>query len=294
MSFDYDRAFSRNRGLISAAEQATLRGKTVAIAGAGGVGGWHALALARQGVGSFRLADPDRFDVVNFNRQAAATMSSVGLGKAETLRRMILDVNPEATVVAWDRALDEHNIAEFLDGADVVIDGIDFFALEARRLLFRTARERGLWALTAGPVGFGAAFLAFDPEGMPFDEYFGFQSARTYEQKLVAFLAGLAPRALHAGYMDFRAVDAKTGAGPSSVAACMLCGGLVAVQCVALLLGRQKPRAAPHYAQWDLYRGKLTQGTLRGGGNTLLHRARRSLITWRLTQLGILGKGVPA
>jgi tRNA A37 threonylcarbamoyladenosine dehydratase len=53
--FDYGEAFSRNIGLLSEPEQARVRGARVAVAGLGGVGGTHVLALARIGFGSFRL-----------------------------------------------------------------------------------------------------------------------------------------------------------------------------------------------------------------------------------------------
>src|SRR6266567_2631682 len=46
--FDYTEAFSRNIGLLSRAEQEEVRGTRVAIAGLGGVGGNHTLALARR------------------------------------------------------------------------------------------------------------------------------------------------------------------------------------------------------------------------------------------------------
>ena len=48
--FRYDEAFARNIGWVTEAEQASLRGKRVAIAGVGGVGGVHLLSLARLGV----------------------------------------------------------------------------------------------------------------------------------------------------------------------------------------------------------------------------------------------------
>ena len=51
--FNYEKAFSRNIGWITKEEQQVLRGKKVAIAGAGGVGGVHLLTLARLGVGNF-------------------------------------------------------------------------------------------------------------------------------------------------------------------------------------------------------------------------------------------------
>ena len=72
-SFNYDEAFSRNIGWVTEAEQQSLRGKRVAIAGLGGVGGVHLLTLARLGIGRFAIADLDRFDLVNFNRQVGAT-----------------------------------------------------------------------------------------------------------------------------------------------------------------------------------------------------------------------------
>lgn len=57
--FDYHRAFSRNIGWITEHEQSTLRDKRVAIAGMGGVGGFHLLTLARLGIGKFNIADLD-------------------------------------------------------------------------------------------------------------------------------------------------------------------------------------------------------------------------------------------
>ena len=101
-SWTWDAAFARNLGLVSRDEQARLRQSTVAIAGAGGVGGGHALSLARQGIGGFRLADPDTFSVSNVNRQLGARVSSLGLNKAEEMRRMVLDINPDARVATWE------------------------------------------------------------------------------------------------------------------------------------------------------------------------------------------------
>ena len=72
MHFDYNTAFSRNIGWVTADEQRVLRGKRIAIAGMGGVGGLHLLALTRLGIGKFSIADPDTFELANFNRQVAA------------------------------------------------------------------------------------------------------------------------------------------------------------------------------------------------------------------------------
>src|SRR6185295_15972138 len=94
--FSYAQAFTRNLGLVSSQEQERLRRACVALPGLGGVGGAHLQALARIGIGAFRLADPDTFELANFNRQLGASMSSIGRGKAEVMAEIARDINPEA------------------------------------------------------------------------------------------------------------------------------------------------------------------------------------------------------
>src|SRR5262249_45278841 len=149
-----------------------LRESRIAIAGLGGVGGVHLATLARLGIGSFHIADPDRFEPVNFNRQHGATVNVLGRRKATVMEREARAINPDLDLHVFPEAVTPSNVAAFLDGADVLVDGIDFFALESRRLLFREARRRGIWAVTAGPLGFSTAWLVFDPKGMSFDDYF--------------------------------------------------------------------------------------------------------------------------
>src|SRR4051812_32777998 len=84
-AFDYDRAFGSNIGWVTGSEQALLRNKRVAIAGLGGVGGVHLLTLARLGISNFVIADLDRFELHNFNRQIGATTHTIGRTKVEVL-----------------------------------------------------------------------------------------------------------------------------------------------------------------------------------------------------------------
>ena len=76
-SFAYADAFRRNLGWVTVAEQTALRGKRVAIAGLGGVGGAHLLTLTRLGIGAFHIADFVRFELHNFNRQVGANTGSI-------------------------------------------------------------------------------------------------------------------------------------------------------------------------------------------------------------------------
>lgn len=287
-SFEYREAFRRNLGLVTEQEQARLRRATVAIGGCGGVGGWHALTLARQGVGRFKLADFDRFSLANMNRQAGARMSTLGQAKAAVIREMILDINPEAHVELFEEGIDSHNVDAFLKGSDVYLDGIDFFAIEARRLLFAGARKRGLWSLTAGPLGFSAAFVAFSPRGMSFDEYCDFRPGMSVTEQLIAFAVALAPKGTHLAYMDMSRVDLKTGAAPSSGLACQLCSSILAAETIALLLGRREPEAAPAFAQFDPYRRTYERGRLWLGNRGPVQRLKRLALRLRWGQVGVI------
>ncbi len=273
----YQQAFCRNVGLISSEEQEQLRNVKVAIAGMGGVGGLHLLTLARLGVGGFHIADEDRFEIVNFNRQVGATVSSIGKSKVETMQRLALDINPYLKITPFP-AINRQNIDAFLDGVDVAIDGLDFFNIEARRLFFKKAKEKNIYALTAGPIGFGAAFLVFAPDGMSFDEYFDIDDQMDYLDKIVAFAVGLTPKGFHLNYMDLGSVSLRRGKGPSSFIACELCSAFVGMEVLNIVLKRKRPKAVPHYIQFDPFVKRYKKGYLLGGNRHPIQRFKRWVI----------------
>src|SRR5690606_10083684 len=171
-AFDYDAAFTRNIGWLTPAEQQRLRRARVAIAGLGGVGGFHLLTLVRLGIGAFTLAEFDRFGLANFNRQAGAMMSTVGRPKLDVMIDMARDINPELDIRTFPEGVQPHNIDEFLRDVDVYVDGLDFFAFAARRMTFGACARLGVPATTAAPIGMGVALLNFLPDGMSFEDYF--------------------------------------------------------------------------------------------------------------------------
>ncbi|WP_182871053.1 ThiF family adenylyltransferase [Rhodopirellula sp. JC639] len=289
-AWDYHQAFKRNRGLISPEEQERLRNFRVAIPGMGGVGGLHLMTLARMGFGKFRIADADSFDVGNFNRQFGATINNIGRPKTEVLAEFAGSVNPEAEIDVINGFVTEKNVAEFLDGVDLVVDALDFFAFDARRMLFREAAQRGIWVLTAGPIGFSTAWLAFDPNGMSFDNYFDLHDGMQPVDLFVAFFVGLTPRSTHLPYFDYSYVD-PNGAGPSVAAACRLAAGVVGVEAVKILLGRGKVRAAPYYNQFDVYRYLFRMGWMPMGNRNPIQRIKRRVLKRKMLQLGYGNRG---
>ncbi|HOB44582.1 MAG TPA: ThiF family adenylyltransferase [Zoogloea sp.] len=265
-AFRYEEAFSRNIGWVTEAEQAALRGKRIAIAGAGGVGGVHLLTLARLGVGAFNIADMDTFDLVNFNRQAGAMMSTVGRPKVEVMAEMARDINPELDIRIFGKGVDAANLGDFLDGVDIYVDGLDFFAFQARRDTFRACYERGIPAVTAAPLGMGTAVLSFLPGRMSFEEYFRFEGCDE-DEMAVRFVLGLSPAMLNRGYLvDSSRVNFSERRGPSTAAACQLCAGVTAVEVLKILLGRGKVLCAPWGFQFDAFRNRYVK-TWRPGGN---------------------------
>jgi molybdopterin/thiamine biosynthesis adenylyltransferase len=285
-SFSYDRAFARHRGLFNPEEQQRLRASRVAIAGMGGVGGIHLVTLARLGIGAFNIADPDHFELANFNRQYGANLRSVGHRKVEVMAAEARAVNPELRLRVFSEAITSRNVGDLLDGVDVVVDGIDFFSIDDRRNLFREARRRGIWAVTAGPIGFSAAWLVFSPTGMSFDEYFDLNDKMDQADRLIAFLVGLTPRATQRAYVDLTQVDPRTGTGPSAGLSCHVCSGVVAAEVVKILLRRSPIRPAPWYCQFDAYRQKLVKGRLLGGNRHPWQRVKRAILRRYLARKG--------
>jgi molybdopterin/thiamine biosynthesis adenylyltransferase len=280
--FDYDAAFSRNIGWVSENEQAQLRQTRVAIGGLGGVGGSHLLTLARLGIGKFSIADYDTFDIVNFNRQVGATMQTLDQPKMEVLSQMARDINPQIDIRLFPGGIQPDSLDRFLEGADVYVDGLDFFAFEARRMTFAACERKGIPAVTAAPLGMGAAVLVFGRGAMSFEDYFGFEGCDEMEMA-IRFLIGLSPAMLQRGYVvDMSRIDLAKHIGPSSVAACQLCAGIAAVETLKLVLGRKGVRLAPRGSQFDAYRMRYVRTWRPGGYRNPLQQLMMRLVKRQL------------
>jgi len=255
-NFQYTTAFSRNLGWLTNDELARMRSAHVAIAGLGGVGGNHLLTLARLGVGGFRIADFDRFELANFNRQVGATLRHLHRPKVDVLAEMALDINPELALTRFADGVTEANLDAFLDGAAVFIDGLDFFALPIRRRVFAACAARGIPAVTAAPLGWGVSLLLFAPGGVGFEDYFRFE-AQPEDEQLRRFLVGLSPELMQMGALvEPTRLDLERRVGPSTPVGCELCAALVATTTVKLLLGRGGVHAVPTSLHFDAFTGE--------------------------------------
>ncbi len=270
----YQQAFSRNEGIIHSGEQRRLRDACIAIPGMGGMGGTHLATLVRTGIGHFRIADFDSFEVVNTNRQYGATCSTLGRNKAEVMAEIARDINPGVQVTVFNEAIDESNVDRFLDGADIFLDALDFFNLPTRRMLFEKARQKGVYAVSALSLGFSGTLLVFSPAGMSFDTYFAFRSGMTLQEQLLSFVIGVAPGGTHLRYVNFGKIDLANGIGPSLGLACQIASSMAATEIVNILLQRRPVKAVPHYFQFDPYLMKYKKGYLWLGNRNPLQQLR--------------------
>jgi len=131
--------FRAQRGTMTAADQARLLGSSVAVIGAGGLGGSVCLLLARTGVGALTVCDGDDFDESNLNRQFLSKWSRLGLNKAQCAVEEIQTINPAVEVRAYPVWATERNLPRILAKAQVVVDCLD--SLRARLQVEKAARD---------------------------------------------------------------------------------------------------------------------------------------------------------
>ena len=168
----------------------------------------------------------------------------------------------------------------------MLVDAVDFFAFDARRLLFQEARRRGIWAVTAGPIGFSTAWISFDPNGMSFDDYFDLRDDMDSLDRFVAFALGLAPKDNSRSLLRFLLRRSREWSRPSVASACRLASGVIGAEAVKILLKRGEVKPAPHYHQFDPYRYLLKHGRLRMGNRGPIQRIKRRIMRKRLIELG--------
>lgn len=130
LSSDERRRYSRHILLpeIGEAGQRRLKASSALLVGAGGLGSPAALYLAAAGVGRIGIADFDRVDETNLQRQILHGTSDIGRPKVDSARDRLLDVNPSVAVERHAGKIDASNVMTILRGYDVVLDGSDNFS----------------------------------------------------------------------------------------------------------------------------------------------------------------------
>ncbi|MCR3955773.1 MAG: HesA/MoeB/ThiF family protein, partial [Gudongella sp.] len=142
--------YDRNKSLISQKDQDLLAGKTVAVIGAGGLGGYLAELTVRLGIGKIILIDGDVFEESNLNRQRFSNEHNLGKQKALEAKRELERINSQVEIVAIHDRITTENSLDLVKGADLVLDGVD--NARTRLLLQDACRELEI-PLVHGAIG---------------------------------------------------------------------------------------------------------------------------------------------
>jgi adenylyltransferase/sulfurtransferase len=107
--------------------QSRIIGSRVLIIGAGGLGAPAALYLAAAGVGTIGIADGDRVELSNLQRQIIHFTSDINRAKVESAAVKMTAINPEINVITFPELLLAGNIRQVIRDYDFIIDGTDTF-----------------------------------------------------------------------------------------------------------------------------------------------------------------------
>lgn len=129
-----------------------LQNFKIGIAGAGGLGSNCAVALVRSGINNLTVADFDRIDESNLNRQFYFK-DQIGQLKVDALKNNLLRINPELVMNTIAEKLNPDNIMKFFDNVDILIEAFD--SADQKEMILETALA--LWPERPLITGIGMA-----------------------------------------------------------------------------------------------------------------------------------------
>lgn len=124
----------------------------IGIAGIGGLGSNCALALVRSGLGNLIIADFDKVEKSNLNRQFYF-IDQIGKMKVEALKENLLRINPDLNIITYPIKLNKASINEIFSDVDVLVEAFD--QADQKIMLIEEALES--WPLRPLIVGSGMA-----------------------------------------------------------------------------------------------------------------------------------------
>lgn len=140
--------------------QLRLKGSSVLVIGAGGLGSPLLLYLAAAGVGRIGIVDDDVVSLGNLNRQILYGVDDIGKPKAECAAVRLRALNPHCEVAAYAERLTEANAERLISRYDLLVDATD--NLPTRYLIDRTCVSLKK-PFVYGSVSEGTGHVAFFP-----------------------------------------------------------------------------------------------------------------------------------
>lgn len=136
----------------------SLKDKSCAVIGLGGLGTNVAVHLAGAGIGKMYLCDFDTVSESNLNRQFFYTRNDTGKAKTEALKKRLSAYAPECSIVTVKEEINDISELKFSDKCDIIFSCVD--NNKARLLIEDFCRENGIALVHGGIDGFyGVAYL---------------------------------------------------------------------------------------------------------------------------------------
>lgn len=113
---------------FSKSDLTDLSQKRFLIIGAGGIAHPLIMNLLGHGVKHLSIADGDKVETDNLHRQFLFDFEDIGLNKAFTVKKKLINKFPNLKLEIFDRFLDERDLYNNLNSFDIVVDCSDNFA----------------------------------------------------------------------------------------------------------------------------------------------------------------------
>jgi len=166
----YREIFQRNYGVFSETEQNSIRHARVMIVGCGGVGGTVAIELCRSGIENFLLVEPDVYSVTNMNRQVSCYSDTLGMDKAEALKKDMLRINEECEIGIIKSVIPIEELGSKMSGSSVLMSSADDFAYSI--IASRIAKKAGIPSVIGLPLGSLVRVWSNTEESPNIEDYF--------------------------------------------------------------------------------------------------------------------------
>jgi len=155
--------YSRNIKLagIGTDGQLKLLSSKVLVIGAGGLGSIVSLYLAAAGVGTIGIADGDKVDLTNLQRQLLHFTSDLDRMKVNSAQEKLTALNPDIKINSYNLFVDESNITELISGYDFIIDGTD--NLTAKFLINDACVKSNKSYSHGGILGYAGQAMTYTP-----------------------------------------------------------------------------------------------------------------------------------
>jgi adenylyltransferase/sulfurtransferase len=131
------------------------------VVGVGGLGAPVAQFLAAAGVGSLTLADADRVDLTNLQRQILYASADVGAPKVTAARERLVAINPLVAIETIERRIGPDELGPLAADADIVVDCCDNFA--TRHAVNRACVAAKTPLVSGAAIRFDGQIAVFDP-----------------------------------------------------------------------------------------------------------------------------------